>query len=181
MKSERFTKALEVVLKHEGAFCNNKDDPGGATNMGVSLRLLKTAGMDIDLDGSIDIQDIKKLTPKNAAEIYHRLWWERYRYDKIYNLGVAIKIFDLAVNMGAMQAHKLIQRAINALGTSTVKVDGIFGMGTIQALNFIDSVGLSIQLIDTIRNEGGKFYTGLVNKNPKLKVFYKGWMNRLND
>ena len=33
-----FDKIIEKVLKHEGGYVNDKDDPGGETNMGVSKK-----------------------------------------------------------------------------------------------------------------------------------------------
>jgi len=34
--SNRFAACLERVLRHEGGFVNHPEDPGGATNMGVT-------------------------------------------------------------------------------------------------------------------------------------------------
>ena len=36
-----FNDAIPTVLRHEGGFENDVNDPGGATNFGVSLRWLK--------------------------------------------------------------------------------------------------------------------------------------------
>lgn len=181
MISENFRKALQIVLKHEGNFCDLKEDKGGATKYGISLRLLKSQGIDIDLDGHINVDDIKKLTPENAEEIYHRLWWEKYDYDKIKNFRIASRIFDLAVNMGAIQAHKLVQRAINSVSTQKVRIDGIFGIKTFNSINFIENAGGSETFYNAIIKNAGNFYSSLVKSNPSLKIFYKGWINRLND
>ena len=55
-----FSKAITVILKHEGGFSNHSSDPGGATNYGISLRWLKSEGLygDLDDDGDVDIDDI---------------------------------------------------------------------------------------------------------------------------
>lgn len=34
----KFDDAVEIVLKHEGGYVNDKKDPGGETNMGISKR-----------------------------------------------------------------------------------------------------------------------------------------------
>ena len=52
-----FTEAVSVVFKHEGGYVNDRNDPGGETNMGISKRAYP------DLD-------IKNLTQDDAAEIF---------------------------------------------------------------------------------------------------------------
>lgn len=181
---DRFDKALKVILKHEGGFTNNISDEGGATNYGLSLRFIKASGIDVDLDGQVNIEDIKKLTKNNARDIYNRFWWEKYNYNSIDNLDIAIKVFDLAVNMGPNEAHKIVQRAVNTMmpfGLSYIDVDGIFGSKTIKAINDIDEVQESKQLLCAIKTQGSKFYKLLVDKNNNLEIFLKGWLNRLYD
>ena len=68
-----FESAVEKVLKHEGGYVDHANDPGGATNYGISLRFVKqSTGIDLDVDGDgdIDADDIKAMTPEQAKEIY---------------------------------------------------------------------------------------------------------------
>lgn len=55
--SDKFKHAVQVVLKHEGGFVNDKNDRGGATKAGISLRFLQKENIDINNDGKIDEQD----------------------------------------------------------------------------------------------------------------------------
>ncbi|NLU42973.1 MAG: hypothetical protein GXX08_12325 [Firmicutes bacterium] len=173
----RFHKAVEVVLAHEGGFVNHKSDPGGATNFGISLRYLQKLGIevgDIDQDGDVDIDDIKKLTPERAKERYRHDWWDKYGYGKITDGEVATKVLDLSVNIGPSAAHKVLQRALHASRRRDVKVDGILGPKTLAAVNSVNSV----ELIGALRAEAAAFYRQLVMQNPNLAVFEKGWLNR---
>jgi lysozyme family protein len=33
-----FDKAIEIILKHEGGYVNDPDDPGGETKFGITKR-----------------------------------------------------------------------------------------------------------------------------------------------
>ena len=113
MYSESFDLAWKKTKKHEGGYVNDKDDSGGATNWGISLRFVKAEGieLDIDGDGDIDKDDMKALSEVKAKDIYHKYFWLRNKYDEVSNPEIASKLFDMSVNMGARQAHKLAQRA----------------------------------------------------------------------
>lgn len=178
-----FERALGVVLAHEGGFSNNPNDPGGATDFGISLRWLKENGKldldadgspdgDLNLDGHIDIEDIKLLTRETAGGFYRRFWWDKYGYGQLH-LTVGIKVFDLAVNMGSHQAHKILQRACRACGHPLLD-DGILGPKTMAAVNQITPAALAIAM----RSEAAGFYRLLAATKPNLTVFLNGWLNR---
>ena len=46
-----FDTAIKKVLKHEGGYVDHKNDPGGATKYGISLRFIRQSNTDLDLDG----------------------------------------------------------------------------------------------------------------------------------
>ena len=177
--SGAFLAAVNMVLKHEGGFNNIKEDKGGATNYGISLRYLRSQNVingDIDGDGDIDWHDIEALSQDQAIKIYHDDWWQRYSYEAM-PLSVGRKVFDMAINMGAIQAHKLLQRAINATQFKPpLVVDGVLGIKTRDAINAIPVVELMAQLRMTQED----FYRDLVAKNSSLKKFLKGWIKRAN-
>ncbi len=175
--SGRYDAACNVVLEHEGLFTNNPADPGGATNYGISLRFLKSYGIDINDDGQINLMDIKSLTKEEAKAIYKKYWWDKFHYEAINSFYIATKIFDMAVNMGASQAHKLVQRACSFVGHN-LKVDGILGAKSLGAINEICLHNREEDLRYEIQEEQKWFYEHLVDDHPKLKVFLKGWLNR---
>jgi len=187
-----FDLAFKTVLEHEGGLVDNKHDPGGITNYGISLRWLKSLPDlvgDLDRDGDVDADDIKMMTPAKSKTFYRKEWWTKYHYDKIDNPGVAIKIMDMSVNMGAKQAHKLVQRSLRAVGLE-IKDDGILGNMSFNAIN----IAQSQFLIPAMRCTQAGFYYALVMRNNALRknkvkkssgkqyedlsIFLIGWLRR---
>jgi lysozyme family protein len=183
--SKNFEWALRVVLHHEGGFVDDRDDPGGATDFGISLRFLQTvledsdddgfADGDIDRDGDIDIDDIRSLDLTDVAKLYEKMFWKKAKCDKIISQLIAVKAFDMAVNMGQKQAWLLIQRACNTLGSS-LTVDGKAGEKTLSAVNSLAKK--DFMLVINIRREQDQFYQRLIAKKPSLAKFQLGWRRR---
>ena len=63
----------QEILKAEGGFVNDPDDPGGPTNYGVTLKTLKQLGHDLNQDGRVDIADLKQLSATQAVQILYRI------------------------------------------------------------------------------------------------------------
>jgi lysozyme family protein len=175
-----FEKSIGHILENEGGYVNHPNDPGGATNYGVSLRFLKETDGDgdFDNDGDVDVEDIRNMDVEDAMAIYKKYWWDRFRYGMIHDQTIATKIFDMSVNMGAKRAHTLVQTAINVAFDAQLTEDGILGPATFQVINAIGDGDEEQILLDQICEEQWGFYQRLIAKNPKFRVFAKGWQRR---
>lgn len=179
---ERFNKAVKMVLRHEGRLSNDRDDKGEITNYGVSLRFLRQAVLDMNNDGEINELDVVNLTVEQAKQIYFEHWWQRYKYHQIKDDRLATRLLDLSINMGAYQAHKLLQRAINEFrNINSLKIDGIFGTKTLKAVNDLSTKGYAKHLYEALKDEAANFYVTIVSKDRTLRKYLHGWLNRLND
>jgi lysozyme family protein len=158
---DRFEQAVEVVLAHEGGYVNNPADPGGETKHGISKR-------------SYPHLDIQALTKEQAKEIYYRDWWAKYRYREIRDLAVGTKVFDLSVNMGPVQAHRILQWAVNFVSDAGLTVDGILGPKTLAAVNSVDPA----KLLQVLRYKAAEYYYSLAKARKDSRVFLFGWLNR---
>jgi lysozyme family protein len=174
-----FEKAIPVLLQHEGGYVNNPNDPGGATNYGVSLRFLKDYPEigDFDHDGDVDIEDIKNMSVADATKVYKQLWWDKYKYGNIVDQTIATKVFDASVNMGSSRAHKLLQSALNKAFGMKLTVDGVIGPASMSVINACTDDTEQV-LLTAYCDEMWGFYQRIIAHNPKLKVFEKGWKNR---
>ena len=83
-----FDRCLEMVLKHEGGFVNHPKDPGGATNMGVTL-----ATYEQWVGRSVTIEEMKSLAFQDVAPIYKKDYWDKVRGDDLPS-GVDWSVFD---------------------------------------------------------------------------------------
>ena len=174
-KDNDFLIALNFILRQEGGWSDHKDDPGGATNYGISLRFLRRQQIingDLDRDGDIDEDDIKLVDFSIASELYLKNWWERYDYG-VFNLEVAKRIFSFSINMGPRTAHRLVQRAARANGRHLVE-DGVLGPKSRAAISAIDPE----KFIIALRSEAAGHYRVLIERNGDFKSFENGWLNR---
>lgn len=175
-----FDDAIGVILRHEGGYVNHPNDPGGATNFGVSLRFLADYPDlgDFDGDGDVDAEDIANMTLEDAKHIYKVAWWDKYKYGQIVDQTIATKVFDFSVNMGASRAHKLLQQAMNQAFGLKLTVDGIVGPASMRTINSATDGDEEQLLLSAYCDCAWQFYQNIANNNPKLKVFLKGWKNR---
>lgn len=174
-----FEPAVKVVLKHEGGYVNNPNDPGGATNFGISLRFLADHPEEGDFnhDGHVDAEDIRNMTPEQAMEVYKNEWWNKFNYGSIIDQTLATKVFDMSVNMGAKRAHIIVQTALNSAFGLKLSVDGVLGSATYSVINNCTD-DTEQTLMTAICDEQWGFYQRLIEQKPSLSVFAKGWKNR---
>lgn len=119
-----------AIVAREGGFVNDRDDPGGATNHGVTLGTLQRLGLDVTRDGRVDQSDVRALTAAKAIDIFVEHY---FRGPRIAELPLVLQaaVFDMYVNAGA-NAVRILQRLIRDMRID-VGVDGVIGPKTIAA------------------------------------------------
>ncbi len=157
-----FEPCLAFTLREEGGYVDNPADPGGATNMGITLATYREWSDDPGL-GVAQVQD---LTLRIARAIYRSLYWNRLRADAL-PAGVDLSVFDMGVNSGIWRSARLLQRAIGFTGD---EVDGCIGPETLGAAAKCDPR----TLIDDLADRQADFYKSLAD----FDTFGAGWLNR---
>lgn len=182
--SELYKRAVTATLKHEGGYVDDPDDPGGVTNWGISLRFARAQGeldadgdgwpdLDVDHDGDIDADDIRQMSRDQAILAYWGAFWVPGGYEEFPGES-GLKAFDLAVNTGPRQAHRIVQRALRANGHTLVD-DGKLGRKSWDALARVDDPAA---FWIAMRSEAAGFYRTLIAKRPRLAKYKRGWLNR---
>lgn len=146
-----FEIAIEIVLKFEGGYVNNPNDPGGETKYGISKRAYPEI-------------DIRQLDREGAINIYKNDYWIPLMCDEISS-PLRLALFDCGVNQGVLRASKLLQELVK------VKIDGKIGPKTMAAVKEKKTDKL---LIDFLVGRQ-MHYISLKN----FKFFGKGWTKRI--
>ena len=97
-EESRYDIAFNELMLHEGGYVNHPDDPGGETKYGIC----KKYNPEID---------IKNITLEYAKNYYYKNFWTSM-YDKIHNPEVAIKLFDVSVNIGKPKMRALVNATL---------------------------------------------------------------------
>lgn len=157
----RFDLCLEHLLKWEGGYVDHPDDPGGATNYGITHKTLA------DWRGRpVTKEDVRDLRMNEVAAIYRVRYWDAVRGDDL-PAGVDAIVFDAAVNHGVTRASRFLQQVVGA------SPDGKIGPLTLEAVRD-KSAGEVIEELYTVR---AGFYRSLSH----FKTFGRGWINRIDD
>lgn len=157
----RFDICLDVVLRHEGGFVNHPRDPGGPTNLGVTLRAWEEY-----IGRPATIEDIQGLTPLGVADFYRTRYWQAIQGDRM-PIGVDLCLFDFAVNSGPPRAIRCLQQVVG------VPIDGIIGPITRGATH-------STNPVDIINDMCDNRLTLLRSLAiPTWDAFGKGWEKRV--
>jgi len=151
-----FNEIIEVVLKHEGGYVNDPDDPGGETRFGISKRAYPD-------------EDIKGLTVDRAKELYRRDYWDKY---KVGDMSDRLRhgYLDMCINMGGRRATKILQEACNSKNADKIDVDGGIGPATLKAASAVENFRLRAYRV--------MYYAELVMKKPKMEKYWVGWFKR---
>lgn len=151
-----FEDYLHIILNHEGGYVNHPNDPGGETKYGICKRAYPNL-------------DIKNLTIDQASEIYHKDYWSPMNLDLIPNNELLkLHLFDMGVNSGIRNAIKLLQAILDT------NADGVIGQETVKAIKTYPD-----KILDDYKIARKNYYDKIIEKNPKLETFRKGWYNRI--
>lgn len=140
--------AIAETMQLEGTWYNNPDDPGGPTMYGLAWNKKRQLIMK---HGFTTPESMKSMTLEQAHEMYAEEYSDNVvlkYFSTIENYRSVLfeQYFDTMVNQGEGTACRILQTALNMLG-SGLAVDGRFGPATQRAME--SQVALSVVDFDT--------------------------------
>jgi lysozyme family protein len=153
----RFRPCVDFVIDRIEGGAARVSDTGGDTRYGISAKAFPD-------------EDIANLTRDRACALYLEHYWERCNC-ALLPAGLDLLLFDAAVNVGALEAVKLLQALLR------VKADGVAGAATIGAARrFVPASELRAQFNEIRLRK----YEDIVARNPAVYGRYlHGWRLRV--
>lgn len=174
----------QSIVRREGGFVNDPDDPGGATNFGVTIHTMRRLGMDLNRDGKIDTTDVRALTREQAVEVFVEYYFERPGIASLPGV-LQASVFDMYVNAGS-NAVRILQRMLVEMGYD-LSVDGQIGPQTIRIAHeaYLDA---PMHLADAYGIARRDYYYALADRRPASRKYARrqngekgGWITRAEE
>jgi len=159
---QNFARALQRVLVYEGGYVDHPQDPGGATNKGVTLAIFQRF-----YGASMTPEDLRAITDVQLEHIYKTGYWNTCQCDAL-PAGIDYVVFDQAVNSGPGQSAKWLQAALG------VAVDGGLGPQTMAAAGQRDPVAAINAMCDARLAFLQRLRNGAL-----WQTFGRGWQARV--
>ena len=197
-KVTTFQKALDFILSplQEGGYANDSNDLGGETYCGIARNFHPS------WEGWAIIDDAKEAHPYYRKEMfrfndyidekgialkvqsfYMENFWKPLRLEKVVNENIAIKIFDMSVNLGVARGSNMVQTCLNLMNYKDnyeLKVDNIIGDVTANLINLKTEKDNGEFLLNLLTLSQGNFFMKSAQSNPNQKKYIKGWIKSLN-
>jgi lysozyme family protein len=119
---------LAFTLQEEGGYSDLSNDPGGATNLGVTQATLTDWREQHGLPAAT-VADVKALTVAAVTPIYGTMFDNPICGEQLPD-GVGLLVFDFAVNAGTGRSARVLQQALGFTGDN---LDGWVGAVTLAA------------------------------------------------
>ncbi len=157
---QNFPLSLAAVLIHEGGYVDDPQDPGGATNKGVTQAVYD----DWRVGEGLARRSVRFINDYEVGAIYRRRYWGAVRGDDLPP-GVDYCVFDFAVNSGVNRASRYLQRAAGVVD------DGRIGPATLAAVKAKPAAALIAAVCDARQ--------AFLEQLPTFARFGRGWTARV--
>ncbi|PLS67958.1 MAG: secretion activating protein [Cyanobacteria bacterium M5B4] len=160
-----FTLAYTFTEEYEGGYVNHPNDPGGATNYGITQDTYNYWRQSKQLP----VQHVAHISREEVLNIYYDNYWILGQCDKL-GLPLNIVHFDTCVNFGVFGGITFLQEAVGEVE------DGILGQRTYKAIKQYSARELAKKVC--FARIHYRHYR--VQQSPSQNVFLQGWLNRDN-
>lgn len=158
-----YPEAFAFTLSFEGGYNDDPRDPGGCTNLGITIHTLRAWRQ----PQTVTCEDVKNLTMTEAADIYALNYWTPVWGTQL-PVGINTQVWDFGVNAGPRRAIRYLQTLVGST------VDGIMGPNTLAATHaWLQRLG-NTAANELYFNKRQDYYESLST----FAHFGKGWTRR---
>lgn len=166
---------IDDILRREGGFVDHPADRGGPTKFGITQatlsRYIGRAALRSEVEG---------LSEDVARDIYERDYFYGPRIDRLPE-SIQPFVFDCAVNHGPRRAIKFVQSVCNQAGYQpALDEDGAMGPNTRAGAVWAE-MQMGEWFLKALLEERRNFYRVIVDARPSQRVFFQGWMSRVQE
>ncbi len=155
---EQIAGVIADILIEEGGYVDDPNDPGGATNFGITQA---TAD-------EFNLGPVKELTAQRATQFYAG-YFTSLCIDQIPDPHVFALVADAVVNHGPGLGIGWLQTAVHAVS------DGVLGPKSLAALNAVTEWQA---IYADVLSQRINFYGHIISVRPGNAEFAKGWLRR---
>lgn len=206
----QFKKCESHLFKWEGGWTNDPDDPGGATNRGLTLRFMQEYGWEVLAVTKIpfikefripwnELTDgnkeelktqLKSLTLEETKKIYKETFWKWCQGTLIRNQSITETVFDFMVNAdqlrflstGRFRSIQILQECYNYIqGAYDDTAIIVDGLMGEKTLEAINLCHSPRDLWDTYQYRRKNYYKHIAQLRPKSQKYLRGWLMRVED
>lgn len=102
-------RSIEFVRRWEGGWANNPNDPGGATNKGITIGTY-TRWRAAHNQPQPTVEELRNLSDEEANQIYFEWYWKASGAD-LMPWPLCLAVFDTAVNAGVGKAQEIFDKS----------------------------------------------------------------------
>ncbi len=175
-------KLIDEIIRIEGGYTDDPDDPGGKTKFGITEKVARENGY---------TGDMKDLTVDFAHRVYYNQYVVAPKFDRVAQIAgnkIAAELVDTGVNCGQPTASKMLQRSLNSLNNCeklwpNLVEDGGLGEKSFAALaSYMKARGSDAEkvLFAALNCLQGTHYMDISARNETQEKFMFGWfLNRI--
>ena len=190
MENLHYQKAFSLLMRHEGGYAFDPDDPGGETYKGISRKYhpdwLGWKLVDEHKDSRLfpEILEIDKDLNSDIQEFYFEKYWKKSRAIDVANYvpDIALQLFDFAVNSDMKLAQLRFQEICNLLNngfSDPIKVDGAIGSNTLRLFKIVTEKRDWKIFLYYYQGKRLEHYSRIIDSNQSQSKFAAGWAYRV--
>lgn len=163
MANTDFDYVIGLVLKSEGGYCNDVDDPGGPTNFGITIHDYSEFKK-----RKVNAEEVRAMPRSDAITIYKEKYRRGFHFEQV-RAGPDYLGLDYGINSGLGRPPLVFAKLLNRPATKSMTPD------LIKAVNDADPV----KLINAVSAERLHFMKG-IRDGVAWRRFGGGWQKRVD-